>query len=68
MTVAYTFEAERFDELKQNQDKYLAWLRMKHAEREAKVSMAESVEFALGNHITGVNCGDPKAEIGRAHV
>lgn len=62
VTQAYTFEAERFDELKQNQDKYLDWLRMKQAEREAKVTMAESVEFALGNRITGMSCGDPKAD------
>lgn len=61
-TIAYTFEAERFDEIRSNEDKYLRWLRRKHAERIAAVSDAEGLEFALGNRVTGVACGDDKKD------
>ena len=59
VTVAYTFESQRFDQIKQNEDKYLRWLRGKYAERMTKASDSEGVSFALGNHVTGLACGDP---------
>ena len=61
-TVTYTFDAERFDEVKSNGDKYLRWLRGKYDERMAKVTSEEGVDFALGNRTTGVTCGDPQAD------
>jgi hypothetical protein len=60
VTVAYTFGADRFQEKKDHEDKYVGWLRGKYAERMAMVSDAESAGFALGNQNSGVDCGDPK--------
>ena len=60
VTVAWTFGADKFEEIKSNEDKYLDWLRGNHAQRRHLASDAETVKFALGNHVTGVDCGDPK--------
>ena len=47
VTYTVTFDAERFDEVKSNGDKYLRWLRGKYDERMAKVTSEEGVDFAL---------------------